>query len=74
MVLFYASRFTRDHTNLEARRELELKFVLQLLLGSLLVIAEQPLANFFPGPQLKSQKSLRTSARPSFLLVSKVAN
>ena len=36
--------------------------------------AEQPLANFFPGPQLKSQKSLQTSARPSFLLVSKVAN
>ena len=74
MVLFYASLFTRDHTNLEARRELELKFVLQLLLGSLLVTRRAAIGQFFPGPQLKSQKSLRTSARPSFLLVSKVAN
>ena len=53
MVLFYASRFTRDHTNLEARRELELKFVSQLLLGSLLVTRRAAIGQFFSRSPVK---------------------
>ena len=74
MVPFYALRFASEHSNLEATRELERKFVPQWFLGSLLVTCRAAIAPFFPSVQLKSQKSLRTLARPSFLLVSKVAN
>ena len=47
MVPFYASRFASEHSNLEATRELERKFVPQWFLGSLLVTCRAAITPFF---------------------------
>ena len=61
-------------TTLETRGELEPKYVPQLLLGSLLGTRQSAMANVFPRSLKPSQKSLRKLIRPSFFLVSYVAN
>ena len=53
MVPFYALRFASEHSNLEATRELERKFVPQWFLGSLLVTRRAAIGQFFSRSPVK---------------------